>query len=574
MRPTLNRSFFKGMWNLTRTYWHSEEKWRARSLLTAIVLLNLAVVYMLVLLNKWNNRFYNSLQDYDIDRFWSLVGEFSLLAAVYIIIAVYAMYLQQMLEINWRRWLTGRYLRTWLHNQTYYRLQLLDNSSDNPDQRISEDLNLFTTLTLDLSVGLLRTTVTLASFAVILWNLSGELVLPLGGHQVAIPGYLVWVSFIYAVLGTWLTVKIGRPLIALNYHQQRYEADFRFSLIRLRENSESIAFYGGERQEEINFSKRFKKVFDNFWTIMLRRKKLTWFTSGYSQIAIIFPILVVAPRYFGGQLALGGLMQTVTAFDKVREGFSFFISSYTSLAEWQAVVNRLLGFDANVAQVNAQAGNEGVKIVDTADSELQVSGLDVALPNGVRLLKQLELRLAAGDSLLITGQSGCGKSTLMRTMAGIWPFGQGTIRRPAGQSMLFLPQKPYLPQGTLRDALLYPYGGGLISDSRIKEIMAICRLSEFTGKLDMADNWSHILSLGEQQRIAFARVMLQQPQWLFLDEATSALDESTERWLYRQLKEQLATTAIISIGHRNTLTGYHKMKLSLDGDGKWSLLQL
>lgn len=574
MRPTLNRSFFKGMWNLTRTYWHSEEKWRARSLLTAIVLLNLAVVYMLVLLNKWNNRFYNSLQDYDIDQFWSLVGEFSLLAAVYIIIAVYAIYLQQMLEINWRRWLTGRYLQTWLHNQTYYRLQLLDNSSDNPDQRISEDLNLFTALTLDLSVGLLRTTVTLASFAVILWTLSGELVLPLGRHQVAIPGYLVWVSLIYAVLGTWLTVKIGRPLIALNYHQQRYEADFRFSLIRLRENSESIAFYGGERQEEINFSQRFKKVFDNFWTIMLRRKKLTWFTSGYSQIAIIFPILVVAPRYFGGQLALGGLMQTVAAFDKVREGFSFFISSYTSLAEWQAVVNRLLGFDANVAQVNAQAGNEGVRIVDTAGSELQISGLDVALPNGARLLKQLELRLAAGDSLLITGQSGCGKSTLMRTMAGIWPFGQGTIRRPAGQSMLFLPQKPYLPQGTLRDALLYPYGGGLISDSRIKEIMAICRLSEFTGKLDLADNWSHILSLGEQQRIAFARVMLQQPQWLFLDEATSALDESTERWLYRQLKEQLATTAIISIGHRNTLTGYHKMKLSLDGDGKWSLLQL
>lgn len=574
MRPTLNRSFFKGMWNLTRAYWNSEEKWRARALLTAIVLLNFAVVYMLVLLNKWNNRFYNSLQNYDIDGFWSLVGEFSLLAAVYIIIAVYAMYLQQMLEINWRRWLTGRYLRSWLHNQTYYRLQLLDNSSDNPDQRISEDLNLFAALTLDLSVGLLRTTVTLASFAVILWNLSGELVLPLDGHQVTIPGYLVWVSFIYAVLGTWLTVKIGRPLIALNYHQQRYEADFRFSLMRLRENSESIAFYGGERQEEINFSQRFKKVFDNFWTIMLRRKKLTWFTSGYSQIAIIFPILVVAPRYFGGQLALGGLMQTVTAFDKVREGLSFFISSYTSLAEWQAVVNRLLGFDANVAQVNAQAGNEGVKIVDTADSALQISGLDVALPNGVLLLKQLELRLAAGDSLLITGQSGCGKSTLMRTMAGIWPFGQGTIRRPAGQSMLFLPQKPYLPQGTLRDALLYPYGGGLISDSRIKEIMAICRLSEFTDKLDMADNWSHILSLGEQQRIAFARVMLQQPQWLFLDEATSALDESTERWLYRQLKEQLATTAIISIGHRNTLTGYHKMKLSLDGDGKWSLLQL
>lgn len=570
----MDRSFLKEMWNLVRIYWSSEERWRARTLLAAVVLLNLAFVYMLVLLNKWNNRFYNSLQNYDINSFWSLLGEFSLLAFIYIIIAVYALYLQQMLEINWRRWLTGRYLRTWLHSQTYYRLQLLERSTDNPDQRISEDLNLFTALTLKLSVGLLRATVTLVSFIIILWDLSGELILPLGGHELVIPGYLVWTAIVYAVLGTWLTAKIGRPLIGLNYHQQRYEADFRFSLMRLRENSESIAFYGGERQEEKNFAYRFKKVFENFRAIMLRQKRLTWFVSGYSQIAIIFPILVVAPRYFSGQLALGGLMQTALAFEKVQNALSFFVESYTSLAEWRAVVNRLLGFDANIKQVNSPPEGETVKVIDASGPGLVLSGLDVALPDGTRLINRLELELAAGDSLLITGQSGCGKSTLMRAMAGIWPFGQGTVSRPSGQTMLFLPQKPYLPQGTLREVLLYPHGTGLITDNRIKEIMAMCRLSEFTEKLDVADQWSHILSLGEQQRIAFARAMLQRPQWLFMDEATSALDEVTERLLYKQVKEQLKGTAMISVGHRNTLTAYHKMKLSLDAKGGWSLLQL
>ncbi len=570
----LNRQFFKGMWNLTKTYWHSEEKWQARGLLAVIVTLTLGHVYILVLLNQWNNRFYNALQGYDKDGFLSLLGEFSLLAAIYIIVAVYELYLQQMLQIRWRRWLTGRYLHSWLGNRTYYQMQLLDTGTDNPDQRISEDLRLFVTLTLQLSLGLLKASVTLISFVVILWNLSGSVTLPLGGYALEIPGYMVWVAIAYSFVGTWLTAKIGRPLVGLNFDQQRYEADFRFSLIRLRENSESIAFYGGERQEEAGFQARFKRVVENFKALMLRQKKLTWFTSGYGQIAIIFPILVAAPRYFSGQLQLGGLIQTSSAFGRVQDALSFFVDSYTVLAEWQAVINRLNGFVANMKHVNTLAEQTTICVEASREPAFTVTGLRVDLPTGDKLLAHLDLRLTSGDALLITGPSGCGKSTLMRTMAGIWPFGQGHIQIPEGQSRLFLPQKAYLPLGTLREVLLYPYGGKRVEEARIKEVMQLCRLGDFVGKLDVVDQWSHILSLGEQQRIAFARAILQQPQWLFLDEATSALDEPTERWLYKLVKEQLPKTVIISIGHRNTLTSYHTMKLNLDGCGNWSLLQL
>ncbi|MEG6585294.1 ABC transporter ATP-binding protein/permease [Dendrosporobacter sp. 1207_IL3150] len=571
---TFSRSFFRETWNLTKTYWNSDEKWRARMLLAVIVTLNLGHVYILVLLNEWNNRFYNSLQNYDKDGFFSLLGEFSILAAIFIVVAVYELYLQQMLEIRWRRWLTGQYLNNWLKNRTYYRMQLLDNATDNPDQRISEDLRLFVTLTLRLSLGLLKATVTLVSFIFILWKLSGSFTVPLGSLQITIPGYMVWVAIVYSLIGTWLTAKIGRPLIGLNYNQQRYEADFRFSLVRLRENSESIAFYGGERQEEENFNNRFKRVFENFREVMLRQKKLTWFTSGYSQIAIIFPILVAAPRYFSGQIQLGGLIQTSSAFGRVQDALSFFVESYTILAEWQAVINRLLGFVDNIDRVRSMAEQETISVQGTLNPTFSVVGLGVGLPNGQRLLDKLDLKLAAGDSLLITGPSGCGKSTLMRTMAGIWPFGQGSIHIPEGHNMLFLPQKSYLPLGTLRDVLLYPGSLGVVSDDKIKEVMNMCRLNDFIGKLDVVDNWSHVLSLGEQQRIAFARAMLQKPKWLFLDEATSALDETTERLLYKHIKNELRDSSVISIGHRNTLTSYHKMKLSLDGTGKWNLLNL
>jgi vitamin B12/bleomycin/antimicrobial peptide transport system ATP-binding/permease protein len=368
-------------------------------------------------------------------------------------------------------------------------------------------------------------------------------------------------------------MKIGNPLSRLNFNQQRFEADFRFSLVRLRENSESVAFYGGESKEQSNFRGQFSKVLDNFWAIMLRQKKLAWFTSGYGQIAIIFPYLVAAPRYFTKQITLGGLVQISSAFGTVQDALSFIVDSYTSLAEWHAVVNRLTGFVNNMDKVRQTAhDNHGTQIIKDSSKILKVINLDVKLPNGRVLVEGFNLELGVGDTLLISGPSGSGKSTLMRAMAGIWPFGQGTVNIPQGQNVLFLPQKSYLPLGTLREILLYPSTGTTVTDEVIKETMRLCKLEWLQDQLDTVEDWSHILSLGEQQRIAFARVLLQQPLWLFLDEATSALDEPTEQWMYELLKERLKNTAVVSIGHRNTLKGFHKQTLFIDGTGKWSLL--
>lgn len=570
-----NRKFLRDIWALTRLYWFSEEKWQARSLLAVILALTLGHVYILVLLNAWNNTFYNALQNYDKDGFWSALGEFGILAGVYIIVAVYELYLIQMLEIKWRRWMTNQYLAKWLDNRAYYKMQLLDNNTDNPDQRISEDLRLFTSYTLRLSLGLLKAVVTLLSFITILWRLSGPLAIPIGTYTLTIPGYLVWCALAYALIGTWLTAKIGRPLVNLNFDQQRFEADFRFSLVRLRENSESIAFYGGENQEQANFRDRFRRVFDNFWSLMQRQKQLTWFTSGYFQLAIIFPLLVASPRYFAGQIQLGGLIQISSAFGRVQDALSWIIDKFPQLAEWQAVINRLTGFVSNMERVQTNVDEaKGIEVVRGDTDGFKVARLDVRLPDGRLLLQPVDLSLKQGDSVLITGPSGCGKSTLMRTFAGLWPFGSGSIQVPENHTVFFLPQKSYLPLGTLREALLYPQVNSDISDDKIKEAMSLCRLETFTEYLHKVEDWSHILSLGEQQRIAFVRVLLQQPNWLFLDEATSALDEPTERQLYKLLRERLTATTVISVGHRQTLSSHHKKKFTIDSDGNWSILNL
>ncbi len=563
--------FCKGIWKLTRAYWYSEEKWLARLLLAVIIGLNLGHVYILVLLNQWNNTFYNTLQNHDKDGFFSALGDFTILATFFIVVAVYELYLQQLLEIKWRRWITEDYLHDWLNQRTYYLMELRDDNTDNPDQRISEDLKMFVSLSLQLSLGFLKATVTLVSFVVILWELSGPLSLPLGQGNVTIYGYMVWVAIVYAIIGTWLTAKIGRPLVGLNFIQQRYEADFRFSLVRLRENSEGVAFYRGEAQEQTNLSKRFKLIFGNFKALMKRQKKLTWFTSGYSQVAIIFPFIVAAPRYFSNQIQLGGLIQTSSAFGRVQDALSFFIESYSSLAEWKAVVNRLTGFVDHMKRVQQIEENESIVVKFVPSSAVTVQSLCINLPSGKRLLTDLALQLSAGDSLLITGVSGCGKSTLMRTLAGIWPFGTGNVAIPDRKRILFLPQKSYLPLGTLREVLLYPYGMVATPDETIKAAMRLCKLGDFVNQLDQTESWSHILSLGEQQRIAFARALLQCPDWLFLDEATSALDEPTEKALYKLLQDRLPTSAIISVGHRGTLVPYHNMQLHIGTAGSWNL---
>ena len=565
----INKSFCKGLWQLFKGYWNSEEKWKARGLLGIVIALNFIGVYITVLLNQWYNTFYNALQDYDQAAFWSLNGQFAILAFLYIIVAVYAIYLRQMLQIKWRKWMTNRYLDQWMHNQTYYKMQILEDKTDNPDQRISEDINQFVSLTLSLALGFLKQIAMLGAFIVVLWNLSGVITLPFGGKEFTIYGYMVWVSILYAVVGTYLTAKIGNPLVRLNYDQQRYEADFRFNMVRLRENSESVAFYGGEKTEKAGFLMRFERVFKNYWSLMKYEKRLTWFTAGYGQLASIFPTLLVAPRYFSGAIQLGGLVQTSLAFGKVQDALSFFVDSYTTIAQWQAVVKRLIGFVEHMQVVEALKVDTNIAEVNV--DRFAIKNLTVALPNGQTLLQDANLQVSGGEKLLITGASGCGKSTFMRTISGIWPFGKGSIVVPQGQTRLFLPQRPYLPLGSLKEAILYPKENLLVNDERIKEVMKECQLDNFISKLDDDADWSRILSLGEQQRLAFARVLLIKPEWVFLDEATSALDEPTEKVMYNLLVEHLPNTAIISIGHRNTLVNYHQKKLHLSGDGSWAM---
>jgi putative ATP-binding cassette transporter len=556
--------FLRDAWRLAKPYFVSDDKKFAWALLAAVVGLNLLLVFINVRINFWNNDFYNTLQNLDEHGFFVELGVFTYLAVAYIITGVYATYLQQMLQIRWRRWLTRQYLHDWLEGKAYYRLQLTGGETDNPDQRIAEDLNRFTDMSLSLTLGLMNSVVTLFSFLGILWTLSGPLTVPLGGYTLTIPGYMVWFALIYAIIGTFGTMKIGRPLIALNFAQQRYEADFRFSLVRLRENAESVALYGGESREHAIFVSRFIHVVDNFWAIMRRIKALGWWTNFYAQFAIIFPFIVAAPRYFAKTMQLGGLMQTASAFGSVQGALSFIINSYslgtgandTGIAAWRAVVQRLVGFDDRVRAIAAEVKGKQPIDVEREGQGVAVSGLDLSLPDGAPLLSHVDLVAKPGEAVLVTGPTGSGKSTLLRAIAGIWPYGKGAIRLAAAK-LLFLPQKPYLPLGTLREALIYPQATTDLPDSRLAEAMNAVGLGAFVSRLDNDDHWAQRLSLGEQQRLAFARVLLTQPDLLFLDEATSALDEASEAKFYQMLRDAAWHPTMVSVGHRSTLAAFH-----------------
>ncbi len=565
------RTFLRDLWALARPYWYSEERWAARGLLAAVVGLNLGIVYINVRLNYWQNSFYNSLQDKDIAAFYDLLLQFTLLAAGFIVSAVYQLYLNQMLQIRWRRWLTDRYLEDWTAGRTYYRMQLTDRGTDNPDQRIAEDLRLFVEQTLNLTLGLLSAVVTLVSFVTILWTLSGTLQFTLAGAAVSIEGYMVWVALLYAIVGTWLTHLIGRPLVGLNFNQQKFEANFRFSLVRFRENAESIAIYGGEADEVRGLRGRFSDVFQNWWAIMRRQKKLTWFQSGYGQVAIIFPYVVAAPRYFSGAIQLGGLMQTASAFGQVQDALSWFVSAYVQLAQWKATVDRLTSFRAATGAAAAQREGAGITATQVGEA-LAADNVELRLPAGDPLVVPFDAAIRPGESVLVTGPSGSGKSTLFRAIAGIWPFGGGRLTKPAAR-MLFLPQKPYLTIGTLREQLAYPAAPAAFGDDAYRAALEDCGLGRFAGRLEEQQHWAQVLSPGEQQRIAFARALLHRPQWLFLDEATALLDEESEARLYRLLKERLPGTAVVSIGHRPTLAQFHDRRWRIErGDGPGRLV--
>jgi len=563
MAVVTKRGFLHQAWALAWPYWRSEEKWSAIGLLAAVIALNLITVWLNVRFNYWNNDFYNALQQYEWPEFWRQFAIFGVLALAFIVVGVYSSYLRGILHIRWRRWLTERFLRDWLEDQAYYRMQLNQATTDNPDQRISDDLNRFASISLALSLGLLSSFVTLVSFLSILWTLSGALTIPLGGGaSIDIPGYMVFAALIYAVAGTMLTRWIGYPLIRLNFDQQRYEADFRFSMVRLRENAENVAFYGGEAREFDTFQTRFVRVVANWWGIIKRRKKLTWFTYGYDQVAIVFPFLVAAPRYFDKAIQLGGLMQIASAFRQVQESLSFIISSYTEIAEYQSVVQRLAGFREKMNEIAAeQQRPQPIEIVREGNG-VEVEALDLNLPDGRSLRPDITLAATPGKSLLITGASGAGKSTLLRAIAGLWPFGRGRIRVGDGRC-LFLPQRPYLPLGTLADALVYPRSAAELSRDSLADALRSVGLPELVERLDEEANWAQRLSIGEQQRLAFARVLLARPEIVFLDEATSALDEAAEIALYRLLREAPWRPTIVSVGHHGTLRRFHDAVVDL-----------
>jgi putative ATP-binding cassette transporter len=546
---------------LTKPYWVSEERAKALTLLAAVVGLALMLVWLEVQFNFWNNDFYNTLQNKDQGEFFRQLGKFGILALTYIVTAVYRLYFLQMLTIEWRTWLTDHFLESWMKDQAYYRMQLIDRGTDNPDQRIQEDLKLFVDYTLSLSLGLLSAVVTLVTFLSILWTLSGAL--EIAGFN--IPGYMVWVAIVYATLGTWLTHLIGRALIGLDFNQQRYEADFRFSLVRLRENSEGVALYRGEKEELGRFHERFANVIGNWWALMRKQKQLGWFTAFYGQMAIIFPYLVVSPRYFSGAMQLGGIFQTASAFGNVQGSLSWFINAYTQFATWKATVNRLIGFTGSLDRVREEAAHADGERVEIADDKIALEDLQIRLPQGAPLLADTSIALKPHEDVLVTGPSGAGKSTFFRALAGIWPYWKGRIRLPKGARLLFLPQKPYLPLGSLKHAVSYPDETSKHPDDEVKRALQAVGLERLAGDLERNENWAQVLSGGEQQRLAFARALLNQPDWLFLDEATAALPDEDQDALYRMLKEKLANTTLVSIGHRESLAAYHEKRLVWQG---------
>ena len=552
--------FLRDLWRLIRPYWFSEERWSARLLLSAIVILTLGMVWINVEINQWQSAFFNSLQDKKQDAFFALLIRFGWLAAAFIVMAVYQLYLNQWLQIRWRRWMTDLYLGQWLAAHAYYRMQLNDGGTDNPDQRIAEDFKLFIEQTLSLTLGFINALVTLVSFIGILWGLSGVLDFTLGGVAYQMPGYMVWVALAYAMLGTWLTHRIGIRLIGLNFDQQRFEADFRFSLVRFRENAEGVALYSGEAQELAGFRGRFGNLVANWIQIMIQQKRLTWFTTGYAQIAIIVPYVVAAPRYFSGSIPLGGLVQTASAFGQVQGALSWFIDAYTTFAEWRASAERLITFERAMQRAIERIDAGGIEMEHAESGGLEVSDLSLELPDKRPLLERSTFKIAPGESVLLSGPSGSGKSTLFRAIAGIWPFGKGHIRRPVSAT-LFLPQRPYLPIGTLRKAVTFPGETGRFSDAAIRDALAACALPQLAERLDDDQHWALQLSPGEQQRLAFARAVLLRPAWLYLDESTSALDEATEDQMYQLLRERLPGATIISIGHRPTLQRFHQRRL-------------
>ena len=577
------------VWALSLPYFQSDQKWKARAMLALIVVLNLGTVYMSVLVNDWNRVFYDALQAKNEKVFWQEVWHFTYLAFTFVVLAVYKFYVTQLLEIRWRSWMTTDTLRRWMANKAFYTMELMrfnqtnDNgngsassmTADNPDQRIQEDINLFTNYTVSLSMGLLNSVVTLASFIGVLWGLSGLTSFTLGGSTYEIAGFMVWAALLYSAAGSVIAHYIGKPQINLNFLQQRYEADFRHHLVRVREHSEAIALDKGEQVEGKALDQRFAAVLANYLQLLIAQKRLTWFASGYGQSAIIFPLLLAAPQYFKGTIQIGQFMQIGSAFGYVQSALSWLVDNYPNLAIWKATTDRLTSFESSLntieqqkykqnealTQVNpAQAATENV-----ANNDLQLHNMALALPNGSPLANHINLTAQPGDAIIVSGASGSGKSTLFRSVAGIWPFSNlgavGQLMRPDGfdAQAMFVPQRPYFPNASLRAALAYPDDANHYNDEALRTALDDALLPDLKTRLDDEDAWDQKLSGGEQQRLALARVFLKKPRWVFADEATSALDPVAEHTLYTRLLAQVRSVggALVSIAHRPSVADFH-----------------
>ena len=529
--------------------------------LALIVFMTLLVVRLNVLMSFWFNGFYSAMQNVDAKAFWLMVLVFASLAAIIVVHALLNSYLQQAFQIRWRVWLTNSLVERWLANQSYYRSLFLEESADNPDQRIQQDVEGFVNTSLSLSMGLLGAVVSLFAFSVILWNLSGSLVL-LG---IKIPRAMIFIVYVYVIVATVFALKIGRPLIRLRFLNEQFNANFRYALIRLREYGESIAFYRGEAVERENLLMRFGSVIRNVWAIVFRTLKFQGFNLVIGQTAIVFPFIVQAPRLLSKEITLGDVMQTTQAFGQVEGALSFFRNSYDIFAGYRAVVNRLSGFlDSmdSAEQLPTIRIHEGI-------NELVVEHLSVRTPANVLIVEDLNFTLGKAESLLVRGPSGIGKTTLLRALAGLWPFADGELIRPIGQQSLFLPQRTYLPLGSLRSALFYP--SVATANGNIASVLRQCQLRHLVDRLDEDNNWSRILSLGEQQRLGIARVLLNRPHVVFLDEASSAMDEKLERAMYLLLRESLPEVILVSVGQRSSLLEFHRQELQLLSEGMWQL---
>jgi vitamin B12/bleomycin/antimicrobial peptide transport system ATP-binding/permease protein len=564
-RPAVfGRDFLRGLWRLTRLYWTSPDARRGRLLLAVAVALELASVYGAFVLADAQRRIFDALGARDTSAFLAGIGLFVGVVLGFVLVSTYRIYVRQILEIRWRGWLTDHFLAAWIHPHACCQMELVTAAADNPDQRIAEDVRNYVASALGLSLSLLAAVATLVSFAGLLYTLSGDWPIRIAGADVRIPGFMMWVAIAYALLATWIAHRVGRPLVPINFDRLRLEADFRFGLVRFRENAEAIALAEGDARERGAAHERFERVVTNWWELIRAQRTLTLFTTGIGQANQAIPLLVAAPGYFLGKLTLGSVAQTGIAYGQVSGALTWFVSAYQEIALWRASIERLLTFAGELETAEARlARPEAVRVEDAADGSLHLRNLSLALPDGRVLLADANGTIPPGERLVVMGPSGAGQTILLRALAGHWPFGSGSVQIPRGARPFFLSQRPYLPIGSLRAAVAYPAPETTFSDDRLRDALRSVDLGALAGKLDDVDHWEKRLSGGEQQRLAFARALLHEPDWIFLDDATAELDEETEARAYRLLAERLPKATLVSIAHRPAVAKFHRRRWSL-----------